>query len=201
MTRDILAVFGAHDLTNQYETERYALTPKEICIHDEWNHLITRFDADVSLLKFEDGAIHFNKFVHPICLWHSKNDPNVTEGVVTGWGRSQNTSRPHENLPNLVKAMIQTNEDCFLEEEKLLPLSSKRTFCAGLRNGSGVCVGDSGAGLFIEVDGVYYLRGIVSSSVINGGGCDVWKNAVYTNVLKFDGWIKDTITPGAEDIS
>lgn len=191
LPRNILALFGAHDLSDSFETGRYALSPKEIFIHDKWNPRTTEYDSDLSLFQFEEQAIHFNSFVQPICLWDSGNEMTVTEGVVTGWGKSDDATKSHENLPKLVQVPIQLNEDCFFDEGKLLPLSSRKTFCAGLRNGSGVCQGDSGGGLFTRVDGVYHLRGIVSSSLIKDGGCDISKNAVYTNVLKFRDWIKD----------
>lgn len=192
LPREVLAIFGAHDLNNTFETGRYALSPKDIFLHDKWNPGTTQYDADLSLLEFEEGFIHFNLFVQPICLWNSDNEPPVTEGIVTGWGRSENPTRPHENVPKLIKAPFQTNEDCFLEEKPLLDLSSKRTFCAGLRNGSEVCEGDSGGGFFIKFDGVYHLKGIVSSSIVTEYGCDVSKNAVYSNVPKYKEWIRET---------
>lgn len=193
LPRDILAIFGAYDLSNSYEPGRIVQPPKKIFIHDDWNHMTSDYDADVSLLKFEDGGITFNSFVHPICLWNSENEPTVTEGMVTGWGKTERPSQIHENIPKRVKALIETNEQCFFNTKALLDLSSFRTFCAGLRNGSGVCFGDSGGGLFINVDDNYYLKGIVSSSLIKDGGCDISKNAVFTNVIKFIDWIKEII--------
>lgn len=172
------------------------LSPKEIYIHDKWNPGTTQYDADLSLLEFEERGIHFNDFVQPICLWDLKDDLQMTDGIVTGWGRSEDTQKLHENVPKLVQAPIQSNEDCFLDEGRLLDLSSRRTFCAGLRNGSGVCQGDSGGGLFIEADDAFHLRGIVSSSLMKADGCDVTKNAIFTNVLKFKDWIIDTTTTG-----
>lgn len=61
-----------------------------------------------------------------------------------------------------------------------------------------MCNGDSGGGFYIKVNKVYYLRGIVSSSLIKDGGCDVSKYAVYTNVLKFRGWIKNIVGAAQE---
>lgn len=199
MPRNILALFGAHDLTNSFETERYALYPQEIFIHDDWNPGTSEYDADVSLLEFKAGNIHFNDFVQPVCLWESENDPAVTDGIVTGWGMSDDATKPHENLPKLVKVPIQSNEECLPGETGLAGISSRRTFCAGLQNGSGVCFGDSGGGLFIKVDEVFHLRGIVSSSLLKDGGCDVSKNAVYTNVLRFKDWIIGITGAGGAD--
>lgn len=171
----------------------------EIYLHENWNPETARYDSDLALLEFEPESIHFNRFVQPICLWNSGEEPAVTEGVVTGWGQSEDEAKDHEDIPKLVKALIQTNEDCFFTEGQAdhVHVSSKRTFCAGLRNGSGICEGDSGGGLFIKVDGISYLKGIVSSSSVNAhDGCDVSINAIYTNVLKFRDWIKSTVGSG-----
>lgn len=166
-------------------------SPKRIYIHDDWNPLSKSFDADVSLLEFEDDSIIFNNFVQPICLWNSKNEPTVTEGTVTGWGKSEDTTNTHEIKPKVIKVHIQTNEHCLSQQPRLSELSSERTFCAGLTNGSGVCFGDSGGGLFIENNGVYHLKGIVSSSLLNATECDVFGNAIYTNLIMFRDWIEN----------
>lgn len=189
LSRDVLGFFGAHDLTNYLETGRLSLSPKEIIVHSEWNPATTEYDSDLSLLQFDYQSIIFNEFVQPICLWNFQIEPSETEGEVVGWGKSEDQTRKYEDVPKVVKALIQTNEQCFLDEKALVKLSSLQTFCAGLRNGSGVCNGDSGGGLFIKNNGVSYLKGIVSSSLVKDGGCDVARNAVYTNVPKFGDWI------------
>lgn len=183
--------FGAHNLGNPYEAGRILLSPKKIIVHDEWNHMTRSFDADVSLLQFEEGSIPFNEYIQPICLLGSEINPNVTQGIVIGWGKSEDATKIHENMPKMIQAPIQPNDQCFLDEADLIDISSLRTFCAGLKNGSGICQGDSGGGLFIKMNNVYFLYGIVSSSLIKDGGCDVSKNAVYTDVLKFTDWIKE----------
>lgn len=181
-------------MNNHYEAEKIVLSPKRIIIHDEWNPQTQQYDADISLLEFEKGKILFSDssdFISPICLWGSETEPAAKEGVVVGWGKSEDATKFHETIPTMIKAKIQTNEECFLTQRPLLDLSSFRTFCAGLQNGSGVCFGDSGSGLFIKVNQVHYLKGIVSSSLVKDQLCDVSKNAVYTNVLKYMDWIEE----------
>lgn len=100
--------------------------------------------------------------------------------------------KEHENEPTFIGVPIQSNGQCLPGQGGLAALSSERTFCAGLKNGSGVCFGDSGGGLIVEVNGVYHLKGIVSASLFDRVGfCDVLHNAIYTNVLKFRGWIAE----------
>lgn len=113
------------------------------------------------------------------------------EGIVLGWGRSEDKTKKHENIPKLLKVAIQNNDECLLKNRKLVDLASSRTFCgAGFENGSGVCSGDGGTGLFVIIDGICYLKGIVSSSLIKDSDCDVSKPAIYTNVLKHTEWIQ-----------
>lgn len=190
--RDIFALFGAHDLRNPYEVEKISLSPKKIMLHDDWNPHITEYDADIALLEFEAGKVigrADSMYIRPICLWNSEMDATVKEGIVTGWGKSEDPTKAHENKPRLIKVSIQSNEECIYGDRELFDLTSSRTFCAGLQNGSGVCHGDSGGGLFIEMSGVYYLKGIVSSSLVKHESCDVSRNAVYTDVMKFRDWI------------
>lgn len=188
----MIALFGAYDLSNQYESGRITQSPQYIKIHEEWNPSTIKYDADISLLEFEEGSILFNEksvYIRPICLWSAASDPAEKDGIVTGWGKSEDQSRKHQNKPKMTTAPIQSNEDCFFEAERLLGISTRRTFCAGTRNGSGVCHGDSGGGLFTKTAGIYYFRGIVSSTLIKDNACDVTNFAVYTNILKFKDWI------------
>lgn len=200
LPREVVALFGAYDLSNPYEIGRIAQSPKKITLHEEWNPNTVNYDADISLLEFEKGSIFDGSvYIHPICLWAAALEPLEKEGLVTGWGKSENPSKMHENKPKLTNAPIQSNDDCFFESERLLGISSRRTFCAGTRNGSGICHGDSGGGLFLNIDGIYYFKGIVSSSLIKDEKCDVTNFAVYTNVLKFKDWIdrKTQISAGS----
>ena len=58
--------------------------------------------------------------------------------------------------------------------------------------------GDSGSGLFIKIKGVFYLKGIVSSSLFDeDGNCDVLNDGVYTNVIQYLKWIEDPSNPNS----
>lgn len=188
--RDITALLGAYDLNESFETGRYYAGIKKIIIHKDWNPHEADFDADIAILELID-KVQFNSYIQPACLC----DPNSEvaqqlDGFVAGYGKSENKSKIHENIPKVLHASFYENEDCFLKNKDLVTLSSKRTFCAGNANGEGVCVGDSGGGYFFISNGTFYLRGIVSSSMFHfGGDCDVDTYAVYTNVFKFLDWM------------
>lgn len=191
LKRNVLATFGAHNLSRTIEVHRVSLSPKNIILHEDWSHLDKSFDADLALLEFDKGSIHFNDYVQPICLWGSDNQLSIPDSFVIGWGKSEDKTRYHEDTPKLVELKIKTNEECLPKEEVLAALSSVRTFCARSISGeSGVCFGDSGGGLVIKVDHRHFLKGIVSSSQDNGFECDVTKDVVFTNVFKYTNWIK-----------
>lgn len=160
----------------------------KIHVHPDWNPNVDSYDADLATLQLEH-PLTFNSFIQPICLWETYNDPGVSTGIVIGYGR--NESQHLQKIPRKIEIPMHTQDECFLSKPDLAELSSKRTFCAGSGNGSGVCAGDSGGGMFIKFNGVYYLRGIVSSSLVrDDDSCDVDNYAVFTNVLKFKTWIK-----------
>lgn len=186
---EVSALFGAYNLSNPFENERLTLSPNEIHIHDEWNSKVEKFDADIAMLTFDENRIVFSRYVEPICLWQSSSLPTVMMGFVAGWGQTEVGTNERSTIPRAVKVPMHLNEDCFLSSLDLVKLSSKRTFCAGFQNGTGVCLGDSGNGFFIQVGNNFFLRGIVSSAQTTVFGCDVNNYAVYTDVIQFDTWI------------
>lgn len=194
----VIALFGAFDLTNENEPGRLSLSPQQIHIHNQWNAHNLSYDADIALLVFQFGEIRTSHLIQPICFWSSQSPPTETEGIVAGWGSSLDPEKKFEHLPKTIQVPMFSNEVCFLDTHELLKISSLRTFCAGYKNESGVCVGDSGSGFFIEKEGICYLRGIVSSSLVRPQGCDVTKYAIYTNVLKFTYWIAYTMKEGVQ---
>ena len=198
LTRDLLALFGAHDLNNPFETFRTSLPPQKIRVHRDWNPNLESYDADIAIITLQAGAITFSSFVQPICLWNKKTDPTQTEGHISGWGQSENLEKFWEEIPTKLKVSIHTNEFCLLTAKDLVDLASNRTFCAGRGDGTGICDGDSGGGLSIKVGSTFYFRGIVSSSLYDETGCDVTKFAIFTDVLKFKPWIDQIMRQDGE---
>lgn len=139
----------------------------------------------------------------------------VSEGIIVGYGQSEDRTKIHETIPRKLRVPIKENEECFLEDFEFAKISSRRTFCAGPKNGTGACrgdfnwffkvkwflfwnsnEGDSGSGLFVRIGKVFYLRGIISSSLFDGNGnCDVNNYALYTNVPLYLRWIDSPSDP------
>ena len=161
-------------------------------VHDKWNPHAPTFDYDIAMLELAVKAT-FSHFVHTVCLWEYPEKPNQVEGIVGGWGKADNSSNTNEDMPKKLTVPIHDNEDCLRAFPGLIKITSKRTLCACSSDESGVCFGNSGGGLVISHDNFYFLRGIVSASIIRGGFCDVSKYAVYTDILKYKDWINGFI--------
>lgn len=72
------------------------------------------------------------------------------------------------------------------------------TFCAGFKNGTGVCNGDSGGGLVFQNPAdknQWFLQGIVSISPRRQGTsfCDPQYYTVFTKVKKFLDWLENIL--------
>ncbi|XP_070493054.1 uncharacterized protein [Chironomus tepperi] len=185
--QNITVLLGAFDLDKTVETGRQSHAVQSINIHPDWNTLTESFDADLSVLVLESEAL-LSRYIQPVCLFSSL--PNFVSGVVVGYGKSEDGTKIHENIPRILNSQIHNNPYCFQDNRALARISSGRTFCGGPGRGIGVCNGDSGSGLYVTDGTTYYLRGVVSSSLIGGPyGCDVDTYSVFTDVLKFVDWI------------
>lgn len=190
-TRDVWLILGAYDLSNRNEVGVYSVAPSEIIMHPDWNPYVDKYDADIAAIIVEHD-VPYNTFIRPVCI--ASNQIEAREGHVSGWGSSlsPDETKLHENIAKQLKIPVWTNEYCFLESNEFVKVASARTFCAGKRDGAGVCNGDSGGGLYVRSGGVFYLQGLVSASLLAEGRCNVFNFALYTNVNKFISWIDVT---------
>lgn len=185
-------LLGAHNLSDTSERGRILMKPRKIIQHSEWHLRGDRSDADIAMLIMR-ATIQFSEYIQPMCVWQSDHEPTVKAGLTAGWGQSEDRTKYHETIPKMLRNIpIHSQEHCFLKFWHFARISSERTFCAGKADGSGPCAGDSGSGFFISEGNTNYLRGIVSSSMINmDGSCALEKYVIYTNVLKFQDWIQN----------
>lgn len=180
-----------YDLNDHLENGRMITVPQQIFIHPRWNPNAMKYNADLAILEPE-RSITFTIHISPICLWNSQVSVPASKGTVIGYGKSEDESRKHENIPRQIEVPIIDLQQCHYKEPILATISSPYTFCAGSADGSGVCSGDSGNGLFFKDAGKFFLLGIVSSSLVdNEHKCDVTRFALYTDVLKYKDWIEN----------
>jgi secreted trypsin-like serine protease len=193
LARDISVILGAHNLTKTHEQGKMTIGVESIELHAEWNTKSASYDADISILTLTD-VVSFTRFIQPICLMDSDSEvAKIKSGYSTGYGKSEKVANNENILKSVETPIANSNEECFYTNDLLVQISSIRTFCGGSRGGAGVCLGDSGNGMFIEHSQTYYLRGIVSASLYSNNDCDVHNHAIFTDVLKFNEWIIERI--------
>lgn len=178
LPRDIVVLLGAHRIDKRGEPGQSFHSAKTIHIHENWNPGTKDFDGDIALIKLTEKTT-FNSFIRPICL-PTLAISDIVNGTVVGWG-AYNDYGVHSNYPRKIDIQILDPRDCIRRNRGLSVIFGKQMFCAGAE-GTGVCGGDSGSGYYVKVDGVYFLRGIVSSSVVSK--CSDANYALYSDVLE-----------------
>ncbi|KAJ0173205.1 hypothetical protein K1T71_011381 [Dendrolimus kikuchii] len=152
--------------------------------------------------------VTFNDYIIPICLW----DENLADlsqivdriGVVAGWGTSEKNEAGH-GKPRKAKVPIVSTERCRKSHKGFSKRTSDTTICAGYRNGTSPCSGDSGGGLYLKYKGVnevedeaWRLRGVISLALLNEDednqyDCNTQEYVIFTDAAKFTPWIKNVI--------
>jgi secreted trypsin-like serine protease len=68
-------------------------------------------------------------------------------------------------------------------------------FCAGYKNGTSTCQGDSGGGIAFQFNGRWFLRGIVSFGPVRKGTefCDPNNYSIFLDVAHYLEWIEKSI--------
>jgi len=177
---------GVHNLDDNFEDGRISVAVRNISIHYDWHPNAPSYDADIAVLELI-REVQFDEFIQPICLVEPNSvAASVSLGIVAGFGKSEH--RETENIARVINVPIYNYKHCTSDHHSMI---SHRTLCGGYANGTGVCKGDSGSGLIVLHDGIYYLRGIVSSSLYASTyECDVNKFSVFTDITEFSSWIK-----------
>ncbi|XP_060878178.1 serine proteinase stubble-like isoform X2 [Metopolophium dirhodum] len=149
--------------------------------------------GDIAMLTLSSDA-EFTNYVTPVCLWEERSDDLddivEKEGTVVGWGFDENNT-PTEEL-KMAKMPVVSQQTCLWSYPQFYSeFTSDKTFCAGFRNGTSVCNGDSGGGMVFVRNHRWYLRGIVSLTVAKDGlrVCDTRHYVVFTDVAKYTDFI------------
>lgn len=190
--KDLILILGKHNLNSWIEEGTEIVGSKAIITHPDFNHESINFDADLTLIALS-RPVHFTEYIQPACLWNeslNQNDLVGMNGTIAGWGKTLSASV--SKVPLKLEVPIVSETTCLRSDPAFQFMVSNRTFCAGKRNGQGACNGDSGSGLMIQQDSRWYLRGVVSTSLLDHQtrSCDLSKYVVFTDVSKFYDWIK-----------
>ncbi|KAL1403024.1 hypothetical protein pipiens_005837 [Culex pipiens pipiens] len=162
----------------------------EVHIHEEYS--TNRNDIAVLVLSSD---VEYSDFVIPICL-DNRVDPDLTKlvgqrGSVAGWGLTENQTVAQ--LLRTAQMPVVSHVECVQADPTLFGRYLDRgMFCAGERNGTSVCNGDSGGGFYISEGDRWVLRGVVSfSGVDETRQCDTAQYAGFANVHNYLGWIRN----------
>lgn len=175
-------------MSKSHEIGKITAAVEKIHIHPDWNIHTSTYDADITLLELEDD-VHFNKYVKPICVAKPLTDAaSLSKGIVVGFGVTE--SGFTTNIARKLNIPIIGYHDCSVSDDHKYLVTS-RTFCGGRADGSGVCRGDSGSGVYVLYNGRYYIRGVVSLALLNDvGECNVDTYSLFSDVVEFNGWIR-----------
>lgn len=198
---DFIIYLGRYNLRNMNEHGLQYKDVIKIAVHPSYNGTYTMADIAVLILA---TAVEVTAIVRPVCLWgqdgSSAADIINQEGLVVGWGLDER-DEPTENLM-MVKMPVVSQQTCIWSDPNYYSqFTSNGTFCAGFRNGSSVCNGDSGGGMVFPrqmSDGtqIWMLRGIVSHSRPRFGYatvCDTKSYIVFTDIAHYLDWIYDIL--------
>ncbi|XP_017765289.1 PREDICTED: suppressor of tumorigenicity 14 protein homolog [Eufriesea mexicana] len=152
------------------------------------------FAEDIALLQLAT-PFELTAMVRPICMdWdnvYERRQLHVGQkGKAVGWGKTIK-GVPSKTLQEVSMPYVPYNDCASAVPDDFRGYITSDKFCAGRLNGSSLCEGDSGGGLFFELGEVWYLRGIVSVSPVKHDTCDYHSYTVFTSTGYFRDWIRD----------
>jgi secreted trypsin-like serine protease len=186
--KSVEAVFGEHNLQEDFETGKPVQTIKVSDIIKRSDYSEQTFDNDIVILKLSQD-VELNENVVPACL------PSVSstqyygqKATVSGWGT---TAEGGNTSPFLKKTIVDVVKDNDASCAGYV-INSNIKMC-GYTQGTDSCQGDSGGPLVATEDGRNTLIGVVSY----GQGCARTGVAgVYVKVTGYLDWINKNVADG-----
>lgn len=186
-TENIKIILGVHNLSDPYEVEKQFADVKYFAIHHDYEAKTLanlRFTGDLALITL-DKKVTFTDYIRPICVFENINKKTEIphKGIVAGWGQTLTTQKPHSEIPYAITIPIVDDGSCYRNDPRLAAIAWDKSFCAGYET-IGACQGDSGSGFYIKLGDRYFLKGLVSSAV-NNGGCSGNHLVIFTDLTKY----------------
>ncbi|XP_039764523.1 chymotrypsin-C-like [Pararge aegeria] len=178
-----------------------------IIIHEKFQ--FRYLHNDIALLKLKTEVV-FTDYIQPACLWYSKASEklltNEILGTVVGWG-FDNTDTLSRTMKQTQMPMVEHSVCMSSNPNFYTSILNNQKFCAGYRNHTSACNGDSGSAFQVFVPdsaqqnvdtrrpGTWLVRGIVSLTVSREDApiCDPDQYVVYTDVAEYLTWIKNNL--------
>jgi secreted trypsin-like serine protease len=195
---DMMIVFGEQQNLMAGNPDAYRL--KRVIPFPLYRDKAGNYASDIALLEVT-GSVEFSESVHPVCMDWTLDDitshlSHDSVGMVMGMGLTE-----EDKFSNVVKATrlpVVANGKCLEDQdEDFRKYVTFTAFCAGWKNGTGVCNGDSGGGLVFPLGTGerWCLQGIVSLSPrrLSTSYCDTKKYTIFTKVGIYVKWIGHTL--------
>ncbi|XP_028254127.1 ovochymase-1 [Parambassis ranga] len=174
-----VVVLGVHDLQ--------LLSAQTILVEEVFNPMQDASfppKSDLSLLRLSVAA-HFGSKVSPVCVPQEDEDLNDSWSCVTaGWGATKATVRLNPDRLHHAGLTLVNRSAC---RQKWGGFISDAHICSH-PSGSTSCMGDSGAPLFCQKQGTYFLFGMVTWG---SWRCDAEKPAIFTRISDYLLWIRE----------
>jgi len=188
-TGDFSIILGVHNYKKSDELGRMPAEVKSINVHKHWNTNVPNYDGDIAFLELVN-EVKFSNYIRPICLADEYSEvAEASHGTVVGFGITNNGTL--SDIANKLDISFNDYHNCTLTNPDHQAFASARTFCGGPADGRGVCDGDSGSGVYVQHKDAFYLRGLVSNSLVDNNTmeCDTHKQAIFTDVTQYYEWI------------
>uniref|UniRef100_A0A182K4L0 Peptidase S1 domain-containing protein n=1 Tax=Anopheles christyi TaxID=43041 RepID=A0A182K4L0_9DIPT len=187
--KQIVVHLGKIDLNEENEyTQTHSL--QEIIVHPKFSS--ASIINDIALIKLSTN-ITMSKHVQPVCLWNMDSNQEFIvgkNGTVVGFGLNERdvvSERLKQALIGVVDALT-----CIADDRAVFGTHlTSEMFCGKGQTGVSACNGDSGGGLFFEISGKWFVRGVVSFTPLRDDSrlCDPLKYTAYSDVAKYLEWI------------
>ncbi|XP_055609715.1 chymotrypsin-like protease CTRL-1 [Uranotaenia lowii] len=154
---------------------------------------------DIALLRLEND-IEYSDYIQPICLWpvqRAEDDEVISSsGTVVGWGTGDFSKKTGMEILQYATLSVIDYATCLASNEKHFKKylsKDKSQFCAGNKNMTNVCDGDSGGGIYFRLGSSWYIRGLVSNGVKSDedNRCDPSQYAIFSNIPFYLKWISN----------
>ncbi|KAK2583973.1 hypothetical protein KPH14_006435 [Odynerus spinipes] len=175
--------------------EKYTqkLRVEKVILRDRYIGLEGNYAADIAILKLVK-PFDLSALVGLVCLdWDNVYEDKQLQsghvGKVVGWGK-QIDGTYSETLQDIDVPYVSYNQCLTIVPLNFRGYITSDKFCAGNVNGTNLCEGHSGSGLFFKMQGLWYVRGIVSVSPRKSNTCDYNSYVGFTYVSHFRDWIR-----------
>nr|XP_049704064.1 modular serine protease-like [Helicoverpa armigera] len=158
----------------------------------------TNFQDDIALVKLV-SRLEYSIHVRPVCIdfdfeFDSRQLKVFSVGKIAGWGRTATGN--FSEILKVADVPYVSIQDCISDTpEGFRVYITSDKICAGYKNGTALCEGDSGGGLTFPARerGTirYYLRGVASTAVNNQRLCNEATITSFTHVVTHARFIQE----------